>query len=231
MLTLSLSSPPSPMAASCTHPQKNKVLEHSAKESCSRDHDSSTNFPPGPTELSLRTSLLRDSVKRRIFAYMDEGDRSADIEIKSGLSHPTVKLYRRMWNEERYNARRRSKKSSRRNAWTRVLPFELFQLPFHLKSASDQKPGLFQVAKGIIDKGKRKNRAASGLKGRDMSPRGEDAGSKGQETSSVQMEATSLQGSAIFGSTQRHRTLPAPLQGHPTHAMPAVHQRLHRSLE
>lgn len=164
MLTLSFSSPPFPMESSCTHSRKSKVLEHSAKESCSRDHDSNTKFPPGPKELSLRTSLLRDSVKRRIFAYMDEGDRSADIEIKSGLSHPTVKLYRRMWNEEKYNARRRSKKSSRRNAWTHVLPFKLFQLPFHLKSASDHKPGLIHVAKGIVDNGKQKNRAASGLK-------------------------------------------------------------------
>ena len=138
---------------------------------------------------------------------MDKGDRSADIESKSGLSHPTVKLYRRMWNEERHNGRRQSKKSSRRKAWTRVLSYKLFQLPFHPKSASGQKPGLFHVAKGIIDKEKRTSRTASGSKERDTSLRGEDAGSKVQETSSVQMEATSFQESAILGSTQRHRKL------------------------
>ena len=110
-------------------------------------------------------------MKRRIFAYLDKGDRSADIEIESGLSHPRVKLYRRMWNEERHDARRRSKKSSRRKA---------FQLPFHLKSASDQKLGLFHVAKGIVKKDKRKDRAASGSKERDASPRGENAGSEVQ---------------------------------------------------
>lgn len=228
MLYLSLSSPLFPMASSCAHPRKKEVLEHSAKESRNEDHNSSTNFPSRPKEIALRTSLLRNSVKRRIFAHMDNGDRSADIEIKSGLSHPTVKLYRCMWNEERHDARRRSKKSSRRKAWARVLSYELFQLPFHLKSASDQKPGLFHVAKGIIDKEKQKNHAASGSKERDTIRRGEDAGSKGQETGSVQMEATSLQESA---STQRHRTLQTPFQWHHTHPMHAVHQRMHRSFE
>ena len=198
---LSLSSPPFPMASSYTHHRKKKDLKHSAKESRNRAHNSSTKCPSCPKKIALRTSLLRDSVKKRIFAYMDKGDRSVDIDMKSGLSHPTVKLYRCMWNEERHDTRRRSMKSSRRKAWARVLSSELFQLPFHLKSASDQKPGLFYVATDIIDKEKRKNRAASGSKERDTSPRGEGAGSNGRERSSVQMEATSLQESAILGST------------------------------
>ena len=219
------------MASSCTQPRKRNDLEHSAKESRNSDHSSSAKFPSRPRELALRTSLLRDSVKRRIFAYMDKGDRSAAIETKSGLSHSIVKLYRRMWNKERHDARRRSKKSSRRKVRTRVLSYELFRLPFHLKSTSDQKPGVFHVAKGITDKAKRKNRADSGSKEPDTSLRGEDAGLSVQETSSVQMEATSLQEFAILGSTQRHRTLQTPLQWHRTLPMHAVHQRLHRSLE
>ena len=219
------------MASSCSHPRKRKVLEHSAKESRNSDHSSRTKFPSPPKEIALRTSLLRDSVKRRIFAYMDKGDRGADIETKSGLSHPTVKLYRRMWNEERHGARRRSKKTSRRKSWARVLSCELFQLPFHLKSARDRKPGLFQVAKGIIDKEKRTSRAASGLKEWDTSPKGEKAGSKVEETSSVQVEATSVQESAFLGTIQQHRTLQTPLQWHRTLPVHAVHQRLHRSLE
>ena len=219
------------MASSCTHPRKRRVFEHSAKESRNSDYNPSTKFPSRPKEIALRTSLLRDSVKRRIFAYMDKGDRSAAIETKSGLSHPTVKLYRRMWNGEKHDARRRSKKTSRRKSWARVLSHELFRLPFHLKSASDQKPGFFHVAKGIKDKEKRTSRAASGSKERDTSPKGEDAGSKVEETSSVHREATSFSEFAILGSTQRHRTLQTPLQWHRTLPMHAVHQRLHRSLE
>ncbi|KAM0803607.1 hypothetical protein BDR22DRAFT_40838 [Usnea florida] len=230
MLTLSLSSPSFPMA-SCTHPRKRKVLEHSAKESRNSDHSSSTKLPSHPKTIALRTSLLRDSVKRRIFAYMDKGDRSADIETKSGLSHPTVKLYRRMWNEEKHDARRRSKKTSRRKSWARVLSYELFQLPFHVKSASDSKPGLFHLVKGIKDKEKRMVRTTSGSQERDTSPKGEDTGPKLEETSSVQVETTSVQESAFLGSTQRHRTLQTPLQWHRTLPMHAVHQRLHRSLE
>ena len=230
MLTHTLSSPYI-SAASCTHPRKRKVLEHLAKESPNSNHSSSTKFPSCPKKRALRTSLLRDSVKRRIFAYMDKGDRSADIETKSGLSHPTVKLYRRMWNEERREARRRSKKSSKRKSWTRVLSYELFQLPFHVNSASDQKPGVFQVVKGIKDKEKRMSRAASGSQERDTSPKGEYTGSKLEETSSVQVEATSVQESAFLGSTQRHRTLQTPLQWHRTLPIHAVNQRLHRSLE
>ena len=217
--------------ASCTHPRQKKVLDHLAKESRNSDHSSSTKFPSRPKKLALRTSLLRDSVKRRIFADMDKGDRSADIETKSGLSHPTVKLYRRMWNEERHNARRRSNKTSRRKSWARMLSYELFQLPFHAKSASDQKPGLLHVVKGIKDKERRISRAASGSQERDTTPKGEDTGSKLEETSSVQVEATSIQESAFLGSTQRHRTLQTPLQWHRTLPMHAVHQRLHRSLE
>ena len=229
MATLSVSSPPFPMASSCTHPRKRKGLEHSPKESRNSDHNFSTKFPSRPKEIALRTSLLRDSVKRQIFAYMDKGDRSTDIETKSGLSHPTVKLYRRMWNRGRHDAHRRSKKTSTRKSLARVLSYKLCQLPFHLKSASDQKPpGLFHIAKGIKDKEKRTSRAASVSKERDTTPKGEDAGSKVEETSSVQKEATSVQESAFLGSTQRHQT---PFQWHRTLPMHAVHQRLHRSLE
>lgn len=119
---------------------------------------------------------------------MDKGDRSADIELKSGLSHLRVKHYRRMWKDEKHDARLRSKKktSSRRKARSRVPSYEPFQLPLRLKSVCGQKPELVQA---VGDKGKRKYRAARGLRERDANPRMEDAGSRVQETSELQIKA------------------------------------------
>ncbi len=120
---------------------------------------------------------------------MDKGDRSADIELKSGLSHLRVKRYRRLWKDERHDPRLRSKKRLRRKGPSRVPPCEPVQLPLRLKPACDQKVDLLRVAdERAADKGKRKHRAAKKLKECEANPKKEDAGPRVQEASSMQMK-------------------------------------------
>ena len=165
------------------------MFKHSAKGRLNEAIESSIKIPPHAKELPLRTSLVRDSVKKQIFAYMDKGDRSADIELKSGLSHLRVKRYRRLWKDERHDPRLRSKKRLRRKAPSRVPSCEPVQLPLKLRSARDQKPDLLRVAdERAADKGKRKHRAAKGLKECEVSPKRDDAGPRVQEASSMQMK-------------------------------------------
>lgn len=140
------------MASSYNGPQKVQTFEHFAQERLDKDVESSTSVSSHAKELPLRTSLVRDSMKKKIFAYMDKGDRSADIELKSGLSHPRVKHYRRMWKDERHDPCLRSKKRLRRKARSRVPSYEPFQLPLRLRSACDEKPELFQIGRSVGDK-------------------------------------------------------------------------------
>ena len=189
-LPLRLFVPPIPMASSFNDPQKTRISRHPAKGRRDKDIESSTSISSYAKELPLRTSLVRDSVKRRIFAYMDKGDRSADIEIKSSLSHLRVKHYRRMWKDERHDPRLRSKKRSRRKARRQVPSYEPVQLPLRLKSACGQKPELFQVAKSVAERAKRKHRTARGPKEREAKPRREDTGSEVQETSGIPMKSS-----------------------------------------
>ena len=174
------------MASSSNGRQKVQIFKHAAEGSRDKNIESSTSISPHAKEQPLRTSLVRDSVKKRIFAYMNKGDRSADIEVKSGLSHLRVKRYRRMWKDERHDPRLQSKKRSRRRARSRVTSCEPVQLPLRLKPACGQKPDLFRVAKSAADKGKRKHRAAKGPKEREANSKREDAGPRVRETSGMQ---------------------------------------------
>lgn len=51
-------------------------------------------------KLPLRLALAKLTVKRQIFASMDHGDRKADIESSTGLSHQCIKWHRWMWRVE-----------------------------------------------------------------------------------------------------------------------------------
>ncbi|KAL9137056.1 MAG: hypothetical protein Q9175_001734 [Cornicularia normoerica] len=61
-------------------------------------------------DLPLRLALGKLSVKRRIFACMDQGDTKTDIESSTGLSHQCIKLHRRMWRIEGSHPRPQSRK-------------------------------------------------------------------------------------------------------------------------
>ena len=50
--------------------------------------------------LPLRLALAKLTVKRQIFASMDHGERKADIESSTGLSHQCIKWHRWMWRVE-----------------------------------------------------------------------------------------------------------------------------------
>ena len=145
-----------------------------------------------------RTSLVQDSVKRRIFAYMDQGDRSAEIETKSGLSHLIVKHYRRMWKDERHDARLQSLKNrSSRKACSRARAssYAPVQLPLRLKPGCGQRPEMCPGPKSVGDRGMRKHRAAGGVQG----PGRKGAGSGVQETADLQVEASN---SPVSSETQ-----------------------------
>ena len=164
-----------------------QLSKHSAPERRHKDVKPITSVSLHAKELPLRTSLVRDSVKKRIFACMDRGDTSAEIELKSSLSHLMVKRYRRMWKDERRDPRLRSKKRSRRKAQSqsRVASCEPVQLPSKQQLACAQMSTLSRVHR---DKGERKHRAARGLKEREANPRMEDAGSRVQESVGLQMK-------------------------------------------
>ena len=51
-------------------------------------------------KLPLRLALAKLTVKRQIFASMDHGERKADIESSTGLSHQCIKWHRFMWRVE-----------------------------------------------------------------------------------------------------------------------------------
>ena len=51
-------------------------------------------------KLPLRLALAKLTVKRQIFASMDHGERKADIESSTGLSHQCIKWHRWMWRVE-----------------------------------------------------------------------------------------------------------------------------------
>ena len=60
----------------------------------------------------LRLALARRSVKRKIFTYMDQGDKKTDIESRTGLSHQFIKWHRQLWRTECSHPRPLSKKLS-----------------------------------------------------------------------------------------------------------------------
>ena len=58
----------------------------------------------------LRLALARRSVKRKIFTYMDRGDKKTDIESRTGFSHQFIKWHRQLWRTECSHPRPPSKK-------------------------------------------------------------------------------------------------------------------------
>lgn len=171
------------MASSIGDPQKTQISKLSAQRRRDKGIEPITSVSSHVKELPLRTSLVRDSVKKRIFACMDKGDTSADIEYKSDLSHLIVKHYRRLWKDERHDPRLRSKKRSRRGAQS--------QLPLKPQSTCGPTWEEFSPVRESArdkEKRKRKHRAAKGLKEREENPRVEDAGSRVQETSGMQIK-------------------------------------------
>ena len=129
---------------------------------------------------------------------MDKGDRSADIETKSGLSHLLVKHHRHMWKDERYDARLRSrKKRSKGKARGRVpASCEAVKLSLRLKEGCGLKNELCRVKKSGADKGRRRHRR---VKEREVGTRRDVDGSRVQESGGLLMGAA---GSPVPAETQ-----------------------------
>ena len=77
----------------------------------------SSNKQEAQSNSPLRLALARHSVKKQIFARMDQGDRKIEIESKTGLSHRCIKWHRRLWRIEGRHPRHRSEKLSKSSAW------------------------------------------------------------------------------------------------------------------
>lgn len=76
-----------------------------------------SSYRPGEQfALPLRLALAQRSVKNQIFTYMDQGDKKAEIESRTGLSHQCIKWYRRMWRAERSHPRPQSRKLPKSSA-------------------------------------------------------------------------------------------------------------------
>ena len=76
-------------------------------------------------KLPLRLALAKRTVKRQIFASMDHGERKADIESSTGLSHQCIKWHRFMWRVEGSHPRPRPRgnlKPSMRGLRSSSLP-------------------------------------------------------------------------------------------------------------
>ena len=81
-----------------------QTTKHSKAVTIHADAVSSARSSPRLEEqffkLPLRLALAKLTVKRQIFASMDHGERKADIESSTGLSHQCIKWHRFMWRVE-----------------------------------------------------------------------------------------------------------------------------------
>ena len=73
-------------------------------------HTASSHIQEEELSSPLRLALARRSVKKKIFTYMDHGDKKTDIESRTGLSHQCIKWHRRLWRTECSHPRPRSQK-------------------------------------------------------------------------------------------------------------------------
>lgn len=104
----------------------------------------------------LRLALARRSVKRKIFTYMDQGDKKMDIESRTGLSHQCIKWHRHLWRTECSHPRPQSKKISNSASRRAHSPSIRSERPSRKRPACDGKSD-FSVA-GECSSGKRRRK-------------------------------------------------------------------------
>ena len=107
----------------------------------------------------LRLALARRSVKRKIFTYMDQGDKKTDIESRTGLSHQCIKWHRQMWRSECSHPRPQSKTTSQSSSRRAKSPSPRNERASKKRPACDEKSDLSAVSECNGDKRRRKHRA------------------------------------------------------------------------
>ncbi len=116
----------------------------------------------------LRLTLARHSVKKQIFACMDQGDKKIEIESKTGLSHRCIKWHRRLWRIEGRHPRHRSGKLSKSSAQRPLSPSTRNGRAVRRRQTSSEKNKSSVSDESSSEKRRRKRRAAKQSKGRSI---------------------------------------------------------------
>ena len=106
----------------------------------------------------LRLALARHSVKKQIFACMDQGDKKIEIESKTGLSHRCIKWHRRMWRIEGRHPRHRPGKFSKSSKRSPLSPGTRSGRAVRRRQASDEKSSSSVAGDSSSEKRRRKHR-------------------------------------------------------------------------
>lgn len=145
----------------------------------------------------LRLALARHSVKKQIFACMDQGDKKTEIESKTGLSHRCIKWHRRMWRIEGRHPRHRPGKFSKSSARSPLSQGTRSGRAVRRRQASGEKSSSSVAGDSSSEKRGRKHRVVRQSKGRCKRTGIEMAGSGGGEC--AEREA---RGCACFASKE-----------------------------
>ena len=119
-------------------------------------------------DVPLRRELARRSVKNHIFACMDNGDKKAEIESTTGLSHRCIKWHRRLWRNECSHPRPRSKKPSKNSARGPRSPGTRSERQLRNRPACTENGDALAAGESSSDRRRRKHRAVKQSKERSM---------------------------------------------------------------
>ena len=133
------------------------------------------------TSSPLRLALARRSVKRKIFTYMDRGDKKTDIESRTGLSHQCIKWHRWLWRTECSHPRPRSRKISKSSSRRAQSPGPRHERSSRKRPACDGNGELSGASGCGSDKQRRKRRAVKQSKGHSLRVGAETPDSGGGE--------------------------------------------------
>lgn len=104
----------------------------------------------------LRLALARRSVKRKIFTYMDRGDKKTEIESRTGFSHKFIKWHRQLWRTECSHPRPQSKKVPQGSSRRSQSPSTRDQRSSRKRSACERKDDSSDASDCNVGKRRRK---------------------------------------------------------------------------
>ena len=116
----------------------------------------------------LRLAIARRSVKRKIFTYMDRGDKKTDIESRTGFSHQFIKWHRQLWRTECSHPRPPSKKLSQGSLRRSQSPSKRSERPSRKRPACERKDDSSDASECNSGKRRRKKRVVKQSIGRSV---------------------------------------------------------------
>ena len=116
----------------------------------------------------LRLALARRSVKRKIFTYMDRGDKKTDIESRTGFSHQFIKWHRQLWRTECSHPRPPSKKLSQGSLRRSQSPSKRGERSSRKRPACERKDDSSDASECNSGKRRRKKRVVKQSIGRSV---------------------------------------------------------------